>query len=176
MEDGHMDRRDMLELSTIGALGLLLAPNAAGAQTRTIKEQIVGAWLLVSAIDIHADGRTVNRWGDNPKGVFIFDPSGRYAQFLARADLPKIAGGAPDKATAEEGKAILAGLVASFGTYTVDEANKTVLTRVEGGAYPNLIGLEQKRLISSLTADELKYTNPVTSFGLKAESVWRRAK
>src|SRR5262249_47384709 len=42
--------------------------------------------------------------------------------------------------------------------------------------YPNLIGGEQKRIITSLTPDELRYTNPATSTGTKAESVWRRAK
>src|SRR3954447_3457064 len=48
--------------------------------------------------------------------------------------------------------------------------------RVEGSSYPNLIGGEQKRVITLLTADELRYTNPTTSTGTKAESVWRRAK
>ena len=42
--------------------------------------------------------------------------------------------------------------------------------------YPNLAGGEQKRVITSITADELKYTNPATSTGTKAEAVWRRAK
>jgi hypothetical protein len=48
--------------------------------------------------------------------------------------------------------------------------------RIEGSSYPNLIGGEQKRVITSLTRDELRYINPTTSTGTKAESVWRRAK
>ena len=36
-------------------------------------------------------------------------------------------------------------MVATFGTYTVDETNKTLLTRVEGSIYPNNIGIEQKK-------------------------------
>jgi hypothetical protein len=51
-----------------------------------------------------------------------------------------------------------------------------VITHVEGGAFPNLIGTDQKRVITSLTADELKYTNPATSTGMIAEATWRRAK
>ena len=31
-------------------------------------------------------------------------------------------------------------------------------------------------MITSLIADELKYTNPTTSTGTKAEATWRRAK
>jgi hypothetical protein len=34
----------------------------------------------------------------------------------------------------------------------------------------------QKRIITSLTADELKYTNPATTTGTSSDVVWRRAK
>jgi protocatechuate 3,4-dioxygenase beta subunit len=62
------------------------------------------------------------------------------------------------------------------GTYTVNEGDKTVITHVEGSVFPNLIGRDQKRLIVTLTADELKYTNPTTSTGTSAEATWRRVK
>lgn len=171
-----MHQRSTPSLLAAMVIGLALLPDIAAAQQKPIKEQIVGAWTFVSALDVHPDGRKTDRWGQNPKGVFIFDSSGRYAQFITRSDLPKVAAGAPDKATADENKAILSGLVASFGTYTVNEAEKTVTTHVEGGAYPNLIGRDQKRVIESLTADELKYTNPTTSTGTKAEATWKRAR
>jgi hypothetical protein len=67
-------------------------------------------------------------------------------------------------------------MIAFYGTYTVNEGDKTVTTLIEGSSYPNLIGAEQKRVITSLTPDELRYTNPTTSTGTKAEAVWRRAK
>jgi Lipocalin-like domain len=171
-----MDRRNIFSLSLIAALGLALLPATSDAQQKSIKEQIAGTWIFVTALDIYPDGRRNDRWGPNPKGVFIFDGNGRYAQFITRSDLPKIAAGTADKGTAEENKAIVQGLVASFGTYTVNEAEKMVITRVEGGAFPNLIGVDQKRVILSLTADELKYTNPATSTGTSAEATWRRAK
>jgi hypothetical protein len=81
--------------------------------------------------------------------------------------------GAGTSGSAEENKAVLAGRVATFGTYTVDETNKTLLTRVEGSIYPNNVGIEQKRVIISLTTEELKYSNPVTSFGAKAHGAAR---
>ena len=169
-----MKRRNILKIAAVSLLALGWLPSSAAAQS--IKEQIVGAWTFVSALDVHPDGRKDDRWGTNPKGVFIFDKSGRYAQFISRSDLPKVAGGRPDKGTPDENKAILSGLVASFGTYTVDESNKTVTTKVEGGSFPNLAGVEQKRVILSITADELKYTNPATSTGTSAEATWKRAK
>jgi hypothetical protein len=157
-------------------MGVALLFNSAAAQQKSVRDQIVGTWTFVSALDIHPDGRKNDRWGPNPKGVFIFDGNGRYAQFITRSDLPKVAGGAADKGTPDENKAILSGLVASFGTYTVNEVDKMVITHVEGGAYPNLIGVDQKRVIVSLTADELKYTNPATSTGTRAEATWKRTK
>ena len=131
---------------------------------------------FVSAVDVHPDGKKTDRWGANAKGIFMFDPPGHFAQFITRSDLPKFAAGTADKGTAEETKAVLSGFVASFGTYTVNESDKTVTTHVEGSVFPNLIGRDQKRLISTLTAEELKYTNPTTSTGTTAEATWRRVK
>jgi Lipocalin-like domain len=129
-----MNRHITLALGTMALLGLGVAlPGAAVAQQKPIKEQIVGTWTFVSALDIYPDGRKNDRWGTNPKGVFMFDGNGRFAQFITRSDLPKVSAGTADKGTAEENKAIVSGLVASFGTYTVNEAEKMVITRVEGG-------------------------------------------
>src|SRR6266853_732407 len=124
-----MHRRNIISLSAITALGLALLPSSAISQQKSIKDQIVGTWTFVSALDVYPDGRKNDRWGTNPKGVFMFDGNGRFAQFITRSDLPKIAAGTADKGTAEEYKAILSGLVASFGTYTVNEAEKMVITR-----------------------------------------------
>jgi hypothetical protein len=171
-----MNRLSVFSFAAAALLGIGLLPSNAIAQQKSIKDQIVGTWTFVSALDIYPDGRKNDRWGTNPKGVFMFDANGRFAQFITRSDLPKIAAGAADKGSAEEYKAIVSGLVASFGTYTVNETEKMIITRVEGGAYPNLIGVDQKRVILSLTADEFKYTNPATSTGTRAEATWKRAK
>jgi len=171
-----MNRRNILSLSVITALGLTLLPGSALAQQKSLKEQLVGTWTFVSALDVHPDGRKIDRWGPNPKGVFMFDGNGRFAQFISRSDLPKIAAGAADKGTAEESKAILSGFVSSFGTYTINEAEKMIITRVEWSAFPNVIGVDQKRVITSLTVDELKYTNLATATGTRAEATWKRVK
>ena len=71
---------------------------------------------------------------------------------------------------------MLQGSIAYYGTWAVDEASKTLTTNVEAATYPNLNGATQKRTITSLTADELKYTNPATTAGTSSDVVWRRAK
>src|SRR5262245_35767437 len=169
-----MDRRSILGLPVMVGFGFPALVSSASAQQKSMKDQIVGTWTFVSALDVHPDGKKTDRWGPNPKGVFMFDSHGHFAQFITRSDLPKFAAGAVDKGTVDEAKAVLAGFVASFGTYTVNETDKTVTTHVEGSVFPNLVGRDQKRAISSLTTDELKYINPTTSMGMSAEATWKR--
>jgi hypothetical protein len=171
-----MDRRNTLSLFSIAALGLALLASDAVGQQKSLKDQFVGTWTFVSVVETRADGSRIDRLGSNPKGLFMFDASGHYAQFITRSDIPKFAAATVDQGTAEENKAVLAGFIAGFGTYTVNEADKMLITRVEGNVFPNLVGTDQKRIIVSLTADELKYTNPATSLGAKAEVTWKRVK
>jgi hypothetical protein len=93
----------------------------------------------------------------------------------ARPDLPKIASNNPSTPTPEEAKAIVGGAIGYFGTYTVDEANKTITLRIEASSFPNQLGSEQKRTITALTADELKYSNPVAVSGGKIDVAMKRA-
>src|SRR5262249_7956875 len=132
-----MNRRDIFGLSAIAALALALLPGSAFSQQKSLREQIVGTWTFVSALDVKPDGTKSDRWGPNPKGIFIFDTNGRFAQFITRSDIPKFAAKSVDQGTAQENKAVLAGLVPSFGTYTVNEADKTVITRVEENIFSN---------------------------------------
>jgi hypothetical protein len=81
-----------------------------------------------------------------------------------------------NQGTAEEYKAVMSGMIANVGTWSVDEASKTITTNVEAGSYPNLNGNTQKRVISSLSADELRYVNGASVSGTVDEATWRRAK
>jgi Lipocalin-like domain len=157
------------------SLCLSLACGIASAQDKSLKEQIVGTWTFVSSADVTPDGVKTDRWGPGATGIFFFDQHGHYAQFISRADLPKFAGKRIDAGTEEEMKAVMKGVVASFGTYTVNEAERIVTTTVKGSVYPNLVGVAQKRLVTSLTSGELRYTNPTTSTGTTAQVIWKRA-
>jgi Lipocalin-like domain len=175
-KEEDMNRRSVLTKSVPIVLAAALLPSSVVAQQKSIKDQLVGTWIFVSAQDVKPDGSKVDPWGPNPKGAAMYDVNGRFTFMIMRSDLPKFASNNRGQATGEEGKAVAQGMIAFYGTYTVNEGDKTVTTRIEGSSYPNLIGAEQKRVITSLTADELQYTNPTTSTGTKAEAVWRRAK
>jgi hypothetical protein len=172
-----MNRRSILNLSGITAFGLLVSLNSAVAQTKSIKDQLVGTWTVTSQEQVRKDGSKLERFGANPKGIAIFEANGRFVTILARPDLPKLASNDPMNPSPEEAKALALGSLAYFGTYTVDEPSKTILLKIEASTLPNQLGFEGKRVINALTADELKYTN-TTAVGDLGPVVtsYRRAK
>ena len=171
-----MKRRNVLSLSVFTALGLALLPGSAVSQQKSLKDQLVGTWTLVSSAQTTKAGVKSDRWGPNPKGRVIFEANGRYSFMIFRSDIPKFAVNNLNQGTAEENKAAIQGMTANYGTWSVDESTKTITTNVEAASFPNLMGGGQKRIISSLTADELKYTNTTSLIDTVDEAVWKRAK
>ena len=141
-----------------------------------LKDQLVGSWTLSLAIDTRPGGMAPSddTLGSQSQGHIDFDANGRYVQIISRSDHPELAANKADMGTADENKAVMTGMVVSFGTCTVNEADKTLITRIEGGMYPNIVGNDAKQIITSLTADELKYTNPATTTGSNAAAQWKR--
>ena len=118
-----MNRRTMFTLTTLAfqwaGLGLP-AGNAIGQQAETtIKNQLVGTWMLVSASVERQDGSKTDTFGPNPKGILMFDGDGRFSLQEWRADLPKFASNNRLESTAEENKAIVQGSICYFGKYTL---------------------------------------------------------
>jgi len=169
-----MNGRIILSLSAIAALGLAMLPSNAVAQTKSLKEQVVGAWTFVSSVNTRADGSKFDAWGVDGKGTTMYDANGHFAFMLVRSDLPKFTD--RSKATPEQGKAVVAGTIAYYGTYTVDEPSKTLTLHVEGSTLSALNGTNQKRIIKSITADEMNTLNPATSDGSAADTIYKRAK
>jgi hypothetical protein len=137
-------------------------------------ERLIGHWTLVS-ITNEENGKTTEPLGPNPKGLFIFDRSGRYAVLQFRADIPKFASNNRDKGTPEENRAVVIGSLAHFGTYSVNEKEGSYSIRPEAGTFPNWVGIEQKRSFS-ISKDELKITNPGSSRGGTSTLILKRAR
>jgi hypothetical protein len=84
-----MYHRHILSLSIIMALGFVLSPGSALSQQKSLKEQLVGTWALISNDNVAPDGTKRELYGHNPKGILILDASGRFAQIYVRPDIPK---------------------------------------------------------------------------------------
>ena len=158
-------------------LGTILFTGHAVAQQKSMKEQLVGTWTLVSAASVSSDGSKVEVFGSNPKGTLIYTSDGHFALVQMRADLPKLAANNRAQGTQDENKAVVQGSIAYFGTYSVNEVEKVVALQLEGSTFANLLGgSEQKRIVTSLSADDLKFANPRTPSGATLEVGWKRAK
>jgi hypothetical protein len=96
--------------------------------------------------------------------------------FQSRADLPKLIENDRGKATSEEAKAVVSGSIAYYGIYSVNETDKSLSVTLDGATFVNLLGGAQRRDITTLTADELRFSNLRTPSGMTLQTVWRRAK
>lgn len=170
-----MDRGSILTISATAAFAVALIPGSAFAQQKSLKEQLVGTWTFVSCDSTSANGAKVPYCANPANGILILDANGRYATVIAARGRPKLASGNRSEVPAEQFKAAAMGLAANFGTWSVDEADKTVTRRVEGALFPNIEGSDAKITVS-LSGDELKLIEPSPLLGGRNESVYRRAK
>ena len=134
----------------------------------------VGTWTLVSIRYVGPDGSAIEPFGPNAKGMLVFDGTHFATQVMA-ANLPKFASNNRMVATPAEYEAISHGVVAYFGTYTVNPKDRIVTLHIERSSFPNWEGTDQQRKFE-FVGDELRYTaasstaNPAES----AQLVWKR--
>jgi len=109
--------------------------------------------------------------GSDIKGVQIF--TNKHFSFQVIANFPKLASNNRLDTTPEENKAVAHGVQSYYGTYTVNEAEKSWTTHTERASQPNQNGTDTKRTITSITATELRYSTPLAS-GNTNNFVWKR--
>jgi Lipocalin-like domain len=165
--------KKLLEVLLISVVTFGLWIGGAHAQQKTLREQLIGTWKFISSTGKTPDGTPT--WGDNPMGVLIFTDNGSYVSIIVRADVPKFAAKNRLQGTPDENKAAVHGSIATFGTFTVDEAKKSYTARFEASTYPNNTGIDQTRPFT-ISGDELKVINPASSAGGQSELLYKRAK
>src|SRR5258708_5306536 len=130
----------------------LLAQANPGA-TVSLRDQLVGAWALVSCNPNNQ--ATIPTCGTNPNGIQFLDASGRYAWIIALPGRPKASINNRSSVPAEELGTLARGLTAQFGTWSFNEADKTITYHIDGALFPNVEGTEGKATVS-VSGDELK--------------------
>ena len=171
-----MNRTNLLKISAATALALVVGAGTGVAQKKTLKEQLVGSWLMATADNMRPDGSRFQAFGPNPKGILMFDANGWFSYQAGQPGRPKFASDNRLQGTAEENKATVQGSLSYYGKYSVDEPDRVLHLYVESSSYPNFDGIDNKRIITSLSEDELKWYAPAGSIGTTAEAVWKRAK
>jgi Lipocalin-like domain len=161
-------------LAALLFLAVVLPASEASAQAKSLKDQIVGTWALVSFDSFNAAGAKVpSMQGGDLKGLLILTGNGIMSVQMISA-FPKLASHNRLKTTAEEEKAVAHGVLSFFGRYTVSEADKLIVFHIERSSFPNQVtGKDAKRLVT-LTGDEMQFQNANRSAGGHNIIMWKR--
>jgi lipocalin-like protein len=146
----------------------MLAASVATVSAQSLKEQLLGNWTLVSNTQKYQDGKEENSFGPKLKGQLILTPTGRFSLFLIGGDRPKT-----NEPTNPIGPA-----VAYFGTYSIGEADKSLVFHVEGSTNPNFEGTDQKATVT-INGDDMSYVRapiPSSKGPFVPTVTWKRAK
>jgi Lipocalin-like domain len=171
-----MNRRTILGVSVATTTGFAFLVGVSVAQEKTFKGRLVGTWLVATVDNIRPDGSRFQSLGPNPKGILMFDANGWFSFQLAQSGRPKFASDNRLQGTAEENKATVHGSLSYYGKYSVEEADRVLHLYIQSSSWPNFDSIDNKRIITSLSDDELKWYSPAGSIGTTAEVVWKRAK
>src|SRR6516164_5584985 len=106
----------------LAATALMLLPTGVVAQQKSLKEQIQGPWSLASCNSTDAKGEKSAYCANNPRGILILAGNGNYAGTI-------IAGGRKD--------ANAPGVADTFGTWSVNEADKTLTRHIVSANAPD---------------------------------------
>jgi hypothetical protein len=150
----------------------LLCSRAATSQPAT--DQFTGTWALVSIRYVKPDGSVIEPFGPHAKGMLVFDGTHFSTEVMA-GNLPKFTSNNRMIGTPKEYEAISHGVVAYFGTYTVNKADHIVTLHIDRSSFPNWEGTDQQRKFE-FVGDELRYS-AAHSTGNPAESaqlVWKQ--
>lgn len=155
---------------------VMLAPVDSDAQVS--KEQIVGAWKLVSWTRMVGDSEEPGPLGPAATGLIMYTHDGYMCGEVMRPNRQKFASRVFLSGSLEEKAAAFESYTGYCARYEVDASKGVVTHFVEVSSYPNFTGTDQKRFVSVI-GDRMKITTPpVQTDGKQSYSVllWARAK
>lgn len=144
-----------------------------------LREQLIGAWKLVSYEERPVDGSpSFYPMTEQPQGIIMYTPDGYMSAQLSSPDRKPFASGDWFKGTDEDYRNEASSYIAYTGEFHVDEETKTLHHSMFISLFPNWIGQTQQRLVK-LEGDELHLgsASPIQSGGRTVMSylIWKRA-
>lgn len=164
-----MQHRNAFGTLAVATLAILLSAGGAPAQQSSLKEQLLGTWTLTAIADVHENGKKVDDWGKSVGGAATFDANGHFTWMIIGGNLPT---------TSNSPRISNRMVVAYYGRYTVDEANRTITYTADRSTNP---GFDRRSRTATLTLsgdDMMQHSTPIkTPRGtLIPEIVFKRAK
>jgi hypothetical protein len=182
--------RKLMLYALCGSLAVLAASawpeaarSAAAGQSSTsraaegdARSRFAGTWKLLTIERLGAKGEVLPpaqppAFGSpNPVGFIVYDAAGYMGVTIMQSGRPKYRGAQP---TPEEAKGALLSFTSYFGTFTVNEAEKTVTHHVQGSLNPNNTGTDQKRAFE-LSGNRIVLKPPRRNDGIQLRLTWER--
>ena len=129
--------------------GLLLASVVLSQLPAQAAPGLIGTWCLVEFADRDKDGTWHYRFGEHPRGYFVYDATGHvHIQIMkvpALAPFPEAKLDEGKQPSPEHALEAYAAYVAYFGTYTVDAEKRVVTHHVQGSLAPDFTDTDQPR-------------------------------
>jgi hypothetical protein len=146
---------------------------------KTLREQLIGAWKLVSYVEKPTDGsEPFYPLGTEPQGIIMYTPDGYMSAQLMRPGRPPFASGDWFRGTDEEVRAEAMGYIAYSGPFHTDEEKQTLTHSMLVSLFPNWLGQTQGRVVK-IDGDTLHLSSaePIQSGGKQTMSYlsWQRA-
>jgi hypothetical protein len=147
--------------------------------TTSLRDQLVGAWKLVSYVESPVDGSApFYPFGETPQGIIMYTPDGFMSAQLCRPSRAAFASGDWFDGTPEEYGAEATTYIAYTGPFHVDEEDQTLAHSMFISLFPNWIGQTQPRVVR-IEGDflNLSTASPIRSGGKLVNSHlrWQRA-
>jgi hypothetical protein len=149
------------------------------ASGRSLRKSLVGAWRLVSNVEIDVKtGEVYHRYGDTPEGLILYTPDGYMSAQLSASGRHKFESGDMYRRRPEE--YVNAGLtyLAYSAPFFIDEARQIIEHEMFVSLFPNWQGQRQVRIVR-LDDNELTLSPDkpyLFNWSLKDATIsWRRA-
>jgi hypothetical protein len=116
--------------------------------SKTLREQLIGAWKLVSYIAKPVDGsEPYYPMSENPMGIIMYTPDGFMSAQLMHPQRNNFASGDWLNGTDEEYKQEATTYIAYTGPFHVDEEKQTLTHSMFISLFPNWTGQTQPRVV-----------------------------
>jgi hypothetical protein len=73
-----MNRRSLLGATAMTPVGVVMSPSHPLGQQQSLKERLLGTWMLVPIGAVRQDRGRSPSFGADPKGIAVFDRNGHY--------------------------------------------------------------------------------------------------
>ena len=164
----------------LGTASIGVVAVAQSSSDRKLRDQLPGAWRLVSIETIRANGEVIYPfYGRHPEGLLVYDTSGWMSVQIVSDPRPTVPTADSREeflaAPADQKAKAIDGYYAYFGTWTVDGAKSTVTHRIKQSMYPAERGENGTRHLV-LEGDRLTLNTKTHEMGEEHERklVWQR--